>query len=59
MTDDFFAVLATDEIIVFDFRKRSKEQQEQDAEELKKMQEEFTQIVEQVRYNNNRGECVC
>jgi SMC interacting uncharacterized protein involved in chromosome segregation len=49
MNDDFFAVLASDEVVLFDFRKRTKEQEEKDAEELKKLQEEFVRKEEEVQ----------
>jgi hypothetical protein len=49
MNDDFFAVLASDEVVLFDFRKRTKEQEEKDAEELKKLQEEFVRKEEEER----------
>jgi hypothetical protein len=49
MNDDFFAVVASDEVVLFDFRKRTKEQEEKDAEELKKLQEEFVRKEEEVQ----------
>ncbi len=48
MNEDFFAVLATNEVVLFDFRKRSKEQELKDAEELKQLQAECARLLEEV-----------
>lgn len=48
MTDDFLAVLASNQIVLFDFRNRTKEQQIKDTEELKKMEHEYERVLQEV-----------